>query len=400
MTSPPRHLRILFVTEQVKPGGKRSHVETLSAGLEAIGHRTRILDWNDLAWIERALVAGPTRLLERFAPASGHHWSVPAWNHRLAAHAKDLLLRFAPDIVHVQEATSMPGVRRVAGHVPIALTVHGPLHREVASGYGVPLNSRPVRMLRDLESRAFQEADAVISVDHPHAAYVRELGRSGTTHVVPNFVDTRLFHTGVKAEPFDEATERWIGGRPILLCSRRLVPKNGVHVAIRATGLLRDAGVPIALVIVGDGPQRATLEALIAEQGSSDTVRLLGSVPGSRLPGWTVRATVAVVSSVPSQGVEEATSISVLEAQACGRVVVASRIGGIPEIVADGINGLLVPPDDPAELAAAITRALRDGPEVEALRCRAARDVVERHSHVAAAERYSAIYATLLAAVR
>jgi glycosyltransferase involved in cell wall biosynthesis len=215
--------------------------------------------------------------------------------------------------------------------------------------------------------------------------------------VIPNFVDTRRFNPAIPPVGIEPSLAAWIAGRPVILCPRRLVPKNGVDVAIRAMRVLADRKVACALIVTGDGPRRASLEALVDELKLGDCVRLLGDTPAERMPGWARRAAVVVVPSVPSKGVEEATSISVLEAQACGCAVVASALGGILEIVADGTTGALFPPGDAVALGDAIARTLADPNGSAALGARAAQSVAEHHSHVAGARAYEVVYRSLIA---
>jgi glycosyltransferase involved in cell wall biosynthesis len=97
------------------------------------------------------------------------------------------------------------------------------------------------------------------------------------------------------------------------------------------------------------------------------------------------------------KGDEEATSIAALDAQACGRRVVASAIGGLVELIEDGRTGRLVPPDEPERLATVISELLADPTRAQALGAAAARVVAAEHSHVHGARLYAAEYATVLA---
>jgi glycosyltransferase involved in cell wall biosynthesis len=131
---------------------------------------------------------------------------------------------------------------------------------------------------------------------------------------------------------------------PVLLCVCRLEPQKGVDVAIRALADIPDAH----LVVLGEGPQRAELEQL-----GSDRVHLLGRVPD--VAAWLRRADVLVH---PARW--EGFGLALLEAMLASLPVVATRVSSIPEIVVDGETGLLVPPDDPSALAAAVNLVLAD----------------------------------------
>jgi glycosyltransferase involved in cell wall biosynthesis len=130
----------------------------------------------------------------------------------------------------------------------------------------------------------------------------------------------------------------------VLLCVCRLEPQKGVDVAIRALADVPDAH----LVVLGEGPQRAELERL-----AGDRVHLLGRVPD--VAAWLRRADVLVH---PARW--EGFGLALLEAMLASLPVVATEVSSIPEIVVDGETGLLVRPDDPSALAAALNRVLAD----------------------------------------
>lgn len=130
----------------------------------------------------------------------------------------------------------------------------------------------------------------------------------------------------------------------VLLCICRLEPQKGVDVAIRALEQIPDAH----LVVLGEGPQRAELEHLGGERA-----HLLGRVPD--VAAWLRRAEL-LVHPVRWEGF----GLALLEAMLASLPIVASRVSSIPEIVAEGETGLLVPPDDPSALAAAVNSVLAD----------------------------------------
>jgi glycosyltransferase involved in cell wall biosynthesis len=133
----------------------------------------------------------------------------------------------------------------------------------------------------------------------------------------------------------------------------RLVWKRGHEELLQAASIIRQSEPSAKLVVVGDGPLRASLEAQARELGLNGGVRFLGAVPNaaSLLPHFDV----FVLSSVL-----EGMSNALLEAMAAGRPVVATRVGGNTELVVDGETGFLVPPKDPAAMASAVVRLARD----------------------------------------
>jgi glycosyltransferase involved in cell wall biosynthesis len=138
---------------------------------------------------------------------------------------------------------------------------------------------------------------------------------------------------------------------PLLLAVCRLEPQKGVDVAVRALARLRAVEPEAELVVLGEGPDRTRLESLARELDVP--VHLLGRVPD--VTAWLRRADVLVH---PARW--EGFGLALLEAMLARLPIVATNVSSIPEIVADGETGLLVPPDDPAALAEALSRVLAD----------------------------------------
>jgi glycosyltransferase involved in cell wall biosynthesis len=170
------------------------------------------------------------------------------------------------------------------------------------------------------------------------------------------------------------------GAQPLILFLGRLYPEKGADVLIRAIRgrTERRSAPPATCLIAGDGPERPRLEALAA----GHPVEFAGFVDGAAKADLLARATAVVV---PSRWYENA-PMAILEAFAAGTPVVASRIGGIPEMVRDGVEGLLVEPGDAGDLARALDRLLGDA----TLRRRLGRQARETAARAHAPERYVA----------
>ncbi|WP_119165954.1 glycosyltransferase [Algihabitans albus] len=144
----------------------------------------------------------------------------------------------------------------------------------------------------------------------------------------------------------------------------RLVGKKGVEYAVRAIAKLRSAGREVELDIVGDGPLRASLEALIDELELRPWVHLHGAQDHDGVLGTLAAAHVLAAPSVTAADGDQDASVNTLkEAMAMGLPVVATRHGGIPELVEDGVSGFLVPERDSGALADAIAR-MCDSPDL------------------------------------
>jgi len=146
-----------------------------------------------------------------------------------------------------------------------------------------------------------------------------------------------------------------------LVCVASLQPQKGQRHLVEACALLRDRGRVVRCTFVGEGEERAALETLIHALGLDDVVTLLGAQPRDRVVAIVEAADVVVQPSIVLRsGKTEGIPVALMEALAAERAVVASEVSGIPELVIDGVTGLLVPPGDAAALADAIERLLDD----------------------------------------
>jgi glycosyltransferase involved in cell wall biosynthesis len=160
-----------------------------------------------------------------------------------------------------------------------------------------------------------------------------------------------VVHYGLDAlpAPWGEDAEAPVpAGARVLLCVGRLAQQKGIDVAVRALAKIREHEPAAVLVVLGEGTERAHLEALAGEG-----VLLPGRV--GDVASWYRRAEVLVH---PSRW--EGFGLALLEAMLAGKPVVATRVSSAPEIVTDGETGLLVPPDDPPALAEAVVGLLAD----------------------------------------
>jgi glycosyltransferase involved in cell wall biosynthesis len=195
------------------------------------------------------------------------------------------------------------------------------------------------------EGRFFGLADrAVASLAHVHIAISKGLARYLAE--IEGFDESgfEIVHYGIAGR---DGVAPYAGAEPRLLCVGRLIPVKGHLVLLRALAQARSRAPGLVLDIAGQGPLEPALKAYAAELGLSDAVRFLGFVSPIQSA---IEAASAVV--VPSLG--EGFGMVALEAMERGRPVVASDVGGLPEIVADGETGFVVPAGDAAALADAL----------------------------------------------
>ena len=186
-------------------------------------------------------------------------------------------------------------------------------------------------------------------------------------HVINNCVDTSYF----------AFRDSQVADSPNILSVGRLVPKKGFDLLIAACARLREMDKPIRMTIVGEGPERESLEKLIASVEVSDLVTLAGAGSHAVVRGLMSEATIFCMPFRRTKsGDQDSLSLVLIEAMASGVPVISTRLAAIPEIVDDGVNGLLVDPEDPSALATAIAR-LVDSTELRTRFAAAARQKVE-----------------------
>lgn len=184
-------------------------------------------------------------------------------------------------------------------------------------------------------------------------------------------------------------------GRDIVAIGR-LVPKKGFDLLVTACARLRDAGHDVDCHILGDGPEAARLAAAIEAAGVQDRMRLAGAVAPDEVPAWLDRARVLVAPSrVGADGDRDGVPNVVLEAMARGVPVVVSDASAAPEVVSHEMDGLIVPTEDAAALAAALERLLADDTLHDRL-ARAAHARAQSFSADAAAQRMVASLRTVI----
>ncbi|HLM95515.1 MAG TPA: glycosyltransferase [Acidimicrobiales bacterium] len=189
----------------------------------------------------------------------------------------------------------------------------------------------------------------------------------------------RVIYNG--AEPPSSVATRDAAPEPLVGAVGRLAPEKGYPVLLQAIRALPGCRV----VFVGDGVERAALEAQVAELGLTERVVFAGWVE----PPWTARWAVDVLA-VPS--FTEGFPLVIVEAMLAGIPVVASSVGGIPEIVVDGETGLLVPAGDAPALTAALERLLGDRDLRGAIAARSRSVAEQSYTSAAMAAKFEALY--------
>lgn len=192
--------------------------------------------------------------------------------------------------------------------------------------------------------------------------------------VIPNGVDLTAVPLGVVQEPWR------------VVSVARLSWEKGLEDLIKGWSLVVQDFPQAQLLIVGEGPERSKLEKLIKSKNLTGKISLLGQLDHHGTLEILASASVFVCPSLA-----EGLGIVFIEAQACGVPAIGTRVGGIPDIIEDGISGLLIPPHDPKALAAAIKKLFNNPELAERLKLRA-RERLERYSWPKIVDQFAELY--------
>jgi glycosyltransferase involved in cell wall biosynthesis len=317
------------------PGGISAHVYELSKALTQAGHRVGVV----------------TRRRAQQPASSGEDgWEVFRvrlkylaffYGLQLRNFVRRLLPEFQPDIIHIHGMGPLEWYN--IDHIPLAYTNH-------TSGYLKRIKKGGWRRMTMLK-RNFAKVDLFLAPS-------REL-----LHVPFDIRAEKIFiPNGVDAAKFarDEVKRRTIRqdlgigeNETVAIVTRRLVDKNGVIHLARATERLNATDPGLRFIVIGDGPERGAVAQEFTRHCGSRAI-FLGNRRHEEIVDYYSAADFSILPSLM-----EATSISGLEAMAASLPLVGTEVGGIPELIQDGVNGYLCRPADPGDLADKIHNLLR-----------------------------------------
>jgi D-inositol-3-phosphate glycosyltransferase len=401
-------LRIALISEHASPlaaaggvdaGGQNIYVDRVARTLAAAGHEVDVLTRRDDRHVPTAvdlcpgarvlhIDAGPPEpvVKEDLLPC------MPAF----AAAAGTLIKRDAGyDVLHANFFMSgwvALALRRRFG-IPMVVTFHAlGLVRQRHQGGADRFPAARI----DIERQLARDSDALIATCPQDRLDLTMLydADPARVHVVPCGVDTRTFRHGDKAAARQRL--RLDANEFIVLQLGRMVPRKGIDNVVRATALL-DGSPRARLFVIGGAtrtpdeqatPEIGALRQLAAELGVHERVHFVGRRDQDELRDWYVAADAFVTTPW-----YEPFGITPLEAMACGTPVIGADVGGIRTTVVDEVTGYLVPPRDPAALAARLQR-LRDNPALGQAMGRAGVHRVRSHfTWQTVADRLAGVYA-------
>ena len=362
-------------------GGMQNHTAALTRCLDDLGLRQTVLT-SRLAARIGAAPFGQAAVVRRTGLRTTRLrqlWALWALPHALLPSLRRDRRRV--DLVHGHQgediATLALALLSVAVHrCPLVVTLHCSVRHTFA---GRSPKARVLRLVGGaVERAAVRRAAAVVVLVPRTAELLREDGvPEEKVHVLPSGFDPTLF---------ERPTEDRFPGvpHPRIGYVGRLAEQKRPDLLVEAFG---DLTAPASLVLVGDGPLRGRVEAAVRRSPARDRITLRGFVPHAEVPAVLRSLDLLVLPSI----YEEMGSV-LAEAMACGLPVVASDVGGIPDVVRDGETGILVPPGDVVALTKALDGVLGD----DELRARLSAEAAlqaRRYSWPGLAARVAALYA-------
>jgi glycosyltransferase involved in cell wall biosynthesis len=281
--------------------------------------------------------------------------SLALWQQFLKVHRNNPF-----DVVEAPEHLAegiLPALTKIC---PLVLRLHTPHSKFVAERYHNLVPSFDLQTVANFERAAMLEADVLSSPSVDMAGYVaRDCGYDlSKIEIVRNPVDAGNFAPeGKRAIAYD--------GQPIVFFAGRLEERKGIYHLIDAVPKVLERCPQAKFVIVGSDTNTAAgqksvlteLKERLTKSGSLAAVNFVGKVPLAEMADYYRSADICVVSSLYDNA-----PYTVLEAMACGKPIVGCATGGIPEYIADGKTGVVVPPANPDLLADAISALIADEP--------------------------------------
>lgn len=349
-------LRILLCSQDFFPniGGIAPHIFHLAKCFQEMGHFPVVLTTQkNYSWSSYLSKKSTLHYIENVPVYEFSTLPSPNWRLTKPLLQVELLLRIMPAVYQLIKQFRFDLVH---------WHVHGWATEICKKINGIPkiYTNHTSRFLRLYESGSWEEAgydlklaDRVIGVSRELAEKSVHIGiPAHKVHYIPNGVDTQRFYPGdIREARFCLGIDK----SPVIVCARRIVPKNGVIFFARALHILAGQRCEATVVMVGNSePIDASeyereVQALFKALPREIRVIWLGKQPQERMPQIYQAGDISVLPSLA-----EATSIAGLESLACGTPLIGTKVGGIPEIIEDGRNGILVPPENPEALAQAL----------------------------------------------
>jgi len=366
-------------------GGKHIHLLLLEQGLKEIDIHVTTLYYNPKSLREFIKRSTLIFLRGKYGYTRKLKWMINYLEKHTPKEEFDVI--HAHDVLSISAMKLMPQKK--------VLTLHGYFARENIEFIKNKKDRETIYPhLLQLEKHAMKHADYVITVDQRIKEYViSEFGfPADRIALIHNAVDTNRFAPiSEKQQQELKKNAGFSANDTVVLVPRRLVEKNGVIYAVRAMTYLKNDDV--RMIIAGSGPER---ENIVEEAKNDSRIHLVGTISHNKIDQHYKMADIILIPSITSHGVQEASSLAMLEGMACGKVVICSEIGGMREIIQNMKNGVMTKEKDSAEIAKAVETIIENRRLMTELGGRARKYVQQNHSYLVHARKVLEIYNKVL----
>ncbi len=270
---------------------------------------------------------------------------------------------------------------------PLIVTVHGSdILVEPSTGYGIRLEGRYDASVR----KVLQNADAVIAASKATFNEASKIVKSvEKVHLISNGVDTNRFNPNLDSSGLKR--KLGLNKQFVVFSLRSHEPKYGLEYLVRSVPIVTKQRNDIIFVIGGDGSLRKYHEKLAFELGVGEKIMFTGKISSDDVPSYYALSDIVVVPSL-----QEAFGLAVSEAMACGKPVIGSDVGGIPDQIIDGFSGLLAKPRDSLNIAEKILWLITHNDEAKRMGINGRRRVEEKYDIEKRTESIVSLYEQIL----
>ena len=383
-------MKILILTLDDYPhcGGKSTHISSLIDGLKYNNVDYEIISRNNISKMKNNLykiMIYPLKFINQKKYA--YLRKINEFN-LFKKVLKKKLINNKYEYVSCQDALACTAYGQLGIDSNITLTMHTYFGLEYTLDNGLfKIGDELYEKLLSLEEESLNYADKVVGVDERIYNHVCDTidnkfkSRKDKIKVcsIINFTNTDLYN--------DEKIEHYNFD---VLCVRRLVEKNGVIYAVKAMNYLKDYP-NIKLHVYGNGPHLDMINDMVNKDNLSNVI-VHGSIDNSLLPDIYKKTDVVLVPSITVNGLQEATSISAIEAMSCAIPVIASSIGGLEQMIDDHKTGILVEEKDSKKIAEMILKLYNNKEEALKIGKNARKYILNNNSHIVATKQYLDIF--------
>ena len=385
----PERIRVMRIISRMNIGGPAVHVVLLNAGLDPQKYDCLLVTGSE-GVSEGSLrdLAESRHLRLVVIPQLGREIS-PRSDFLTLLKLYRLMRRERPHIVHTHTAKA-GFVGRIAARLAGVPVVLHTFHGHVFHGYFSPAKTRLVLLIERLGARL---STRIITISPRLREEIARYGVTRSEHieVIPLGFDLEAFASQPRATGDFRRSLDFPADAKLIGAVGRLVPIKNIPLLLEAAALARQQNPAIRVVIVGDGELREEL------QTRADALGLAGAVV---FAGWRrdLASVYGDLDAVVISSDNEGTPASLIEAMATGCPVIATRVGGVPDLIADGETGRLVPPGDREALAGALLALFQESELTADMAELARRRVLERHQATRLVADIDRLYRELLAA--